>query len=305
MRPTLPSGSTEGKCPARWRRRGRWGEEMTVDGDEGRFFDHRISFVNDTGAPSSPLETVVAIGFFDPTVELFQPFATGVFISHIALVCTARHVFDFEPQFLDSMRHLSRRSFPAVMQHYDDHTTGIRPIVAVHAHPRYDVAVARLEPAIHLGTGEPFSNKTLALTTDWFEIGDAAHQYSYPDPVLLDQPEGLQVLMVPLVTEGKVIGWFPDGMGSLFPSPCYAIEGYIGAGSSGGPVMDRTGRVFAISSRGCSGGDYYYAVPVQAIADIRITSVMLSSPPAIEGPTIKEMVGRGLISFVERVVEQD
>ncbi|MBN8848763.1 MULTISPECIES: serine protease [unclassified Sphingomonas] len=273
--------------------------------DEGRFFDHRISFVNHAGEPSSPLETVVAIGFFDPTIELFQPFATGVFISEVGLVCTARHVLEFEPAFLSSMQHLSPHSFVAVMQHYDDHTMGYREIVAAHPHPRFDVAVARLQPVVHLRSGESFSNKVLALTTDRFEIGDAVHQYSYPDPILFDQVDGLQLTMIPLLTEGRVIDWFPKGTGSLFPSPCYVIEGYIGAGSSGGPVMDRTGRVFAISSRGCTGGDYYYAVPVQAIADIRITSVMLSSPPTIEGPTVKEMVSRGLISFVKRVGEDE
>jgi hypothetical protein len=276
---------------------------MTGAKNDGKFFDHRINFVNAAGDPSSPLEMVVAIGFFDPTIELFQPFATGVFISEIGLVCTAKHVFEFEPQFLASMKHLSARSFPAVMQHYDDHTTGIRPVVAVHPAPRFDVAIARLEPAVHVVSGETFSNKILALTTDRLTIGDTVHQYSYPDPIIFDKSQGLQLMMIPLLTEGKVIDWFPKGMGSLFPSPCYVIEGYIGAGSSGGPVMDQTGRVFAISSRGCSGGDYYYAVPVQAIADIRITSVTLSTPPVIEGPTIKEMVARGFISFVKRVDE--
>lgn len=278
---------------------------MIDNGEEQRFYDHRISFVNAAGEPSSPFEMVVAIGFFDPTIELFQPFATGVLISEIGLVCTARHVFEFEPQFLASMGHLSARSFPAVMQHYDDHTTGIRPIVAVHPDRRFDVAIARLEPAVHLTTGETFSNKMLALTTDRFELGDTAHQYSYPDPIIFDQPEGPQLMIIPLLTKGKVIDWFPQGMGSLFPSPCYVIEGYIGAGSSGGPVMDKTGRVFAISSRGCAGGDYYYAVPVQAIADIRVTSVKLSTPPVIDGPTIKDMVSRGFISFVQRVDEPD
>jgi len=273
--------------------------------DDKKFFDHRINFRNDSGAPSSPLEMVVSIGFFDPAIELFHPFGTGIFISEIGLVCTARHVFEFEQQFLDSMRHLSERSCPAVMHHFDDHTTGIRPIVAAHGHPRYDLAVARIEPAVYLETGETFSNKVIALTTDLFPIGTKVHQYSYPEPILFEQPQGLQVLMIPLMTTGTIIDWLPKGMGTLFPSPCYVIEGYIGAGSSGGPVMDETGRVFAISSRGCVGADYYYAVPVQAIADIRVTSVHLSTPPAIVGPTIKEMAARGFLSFVKPVGEPD
>ena len=143
----------------------------------------------------------------------------------------------------------------------------------------------------------------MALTTDVMPIGTRVHQYSYPDPVIFDQPEGPQLLMIPLHTEGRIIDWLPKGMGSLFPSPCYVIEGYIGAGSSGGPVMDETGRVFAISSRGNAAADYYYAIPVQAIADIVISSVILSTPPVIAGPTIREMVTRGLVSFVERVDE--
>jgi hypothetical protein len=69
--------------------------------------------------------------------------------------------------------------------------------------------------------------------------------------------------------------------------------------------VDETGRVFAISSRGNAADNYYYAVPVQAIADIRVTSVMLSTPPEIRGPTIMEMAARGLMSFVRRVDETD
>ncbi|MBA4760891.1 serine protease [Sphingomonas sp.] len=267
------------------------------------FFDHRVSFINHAGDPSSPLEMVMPIGFFDPSNALFHPFGTGVFVSHVGLVCTARHVFQFEPRFLESMSHLSPDSYPAIYQFYDDHSAGVRPIIAVHGHPRFDVAVARVEPVHHRTTGEAFSNKEMALTTDVMPIGTRVHQYSYPDPVIFDQPEGPQLLMIPLHTEGRIIDWLPKGMGSLFPSPCYVIEGYIGAGSSGGPVMDETGRVFAISSRGNAAADYYYAIPVQAIADIVISSVILSTPPVIAGPTIREMVTRGLVSFVERVDE--
>jgi len=77
------------------------------------------------------------------------------------------------------------------------------------------------------------------------------------------------MMMIPLSTTGTIIDWLPGGMGRLFPSPVYVIEGYIGAGSSGGPVMDQTGRVIAISSRGCEAANYYYAIPVRGIADIK------------------------------------
>lgn len=250
---------------------------------------------------------VVPIGFFDPEIDLFHPFGTGLYISEIGLLCTARHVFEFEDSFLETMRHLSDRAYPAIYQYYDNHTANMRPIVAAHGHPRFDVAVARVQPFHNLETGEPFKNNMLALTIDIMPIETRVHQYSYLDPVVFAEPLacGTQLMMIPLHTIGKVIDWLPEGMGRLFPSPCYVIEGYIGAGSSGGPVMDETGRVFAISSRGNAADNYYYAVPVQAIADIRVTSVMLSTPPEICGPTIKEMVTRRLISFVRRADESD
>tara|TARA_R110000868_G_scaffold141226_1_gene357514 strand:+ start:1127 stop:2299 length:1173 start_codon:yes stop_codon:yes gene_type:complete len=118
------------------------------------------------GEPSSPFEMVVAIGFFDPTIELFQPFATGVFISEIGLVCTARHVFEFEPRFLASMGHLSPRSFPAVMQHYDDHTIGIRPIVAVHPDRRFYLRYERPQATRPIYTLDYLKSIGGALTTD-------------------------------------------------------------------------------------------------------------------------------------------
>jgi hypothetical protein len=265
---------------------------------EHGFFDHRVFFHNAKGEESSPMECVVPIGLFDPEIELFHPIATGVFISTLGLVCTARHAFIFERQFMEAMSHLSDRSYPAIYQYMPDHTFYIRPIATVHGHPKFDLAVAVCEPLNHLATGEPFENMMQALTTDHFPIGTKVHQYSYPEPILHQHEGRLQVLMIPLSTAGTIIDWLPEGMGRLFPSPVYVIEGYIGAGSSGGPIMDDTGRVIAISSRGCEAENYYYGIPVRCIADIKMESVVLSSPPEIRGPTIREMAARGFLSFV-------
>lgn len=267
--------------------------------DEG-FFDYRIRFQNHVGEQSSPLQCVVPIGLYDPEIELFHPYATGVFISTNGLVCTAKHVFEFEEQFLDSMSHLSARAYPAIYQYYPDHTVNIRPIAAVHTHTDFDLAVAVCAPFKHLQTGAPFENMMQALTVDQFPVGTKVHQYSYPEPILFDEAGTSKIMMIPLCTEGVIIDWLPEGMGRLFPSPVYVIEGYVGAGSSGGPVMDETGRVIAITSRGCEAGNYYYAIPVRCIAHIKMDSVMLISEPQIRGPTINEMAGRGMISFVWR-----
>jgi hypothetical protein len=269
------------------------------------FFDPRVTFRNHKGEESSPMQCVVPVGLYDPKIDLFQPIATGVFIATNGLVCTAKHAFQFEPQFLESMEHLSEATYPAIYQYFPDHTHTIRPIVAAHAHPTFDLAVGVCEPLHHLKTGEPFENMMQALTTDQFPIGTRVHQYSYPDAFVFDREGTLQVLMIPLCTEGKIIDWLPEGMGRLFPSPVYVIEGYIGAGSSGGPVMDETGRVIAISSRGCEAANYYYAIPVRYIADIKMESVMLVSPPQLRGPTIREMAARKMISFVRREDDSD
>lgn len=269
------------------------------------FFDDRIAFCNHRGVESSPIECVVPVGLYDPKIELFQPIATGVFIATNGLICTARHAFQFEPQFLRSLDYLSEVTYPAIYQYFPDHTHTIRPIAAAHAHPQYDLAVGVCAPLHHLKTGAPFENMMQALTTDQFSVGTKVHQYSYPDPILFDQDGKLQIMMIPQCTEGTIIDWLPDGMGKLFPSPVYVIEGYIGAGSSGGPVMDETGRVIAISSRGCGAADYYYAIPVGHIADIKMRSILLSSPPQIRGPTIREMAARKMISFVRRADESD
>lgn len=107
----------------------------------------------------------------------------------------------------------------------------------------------------------------------------------------------LDTVMIPLSTPGRIIDWLPNGMGSLFPSPAYVIEGYIGAGSSGGPVMDTSGRTVAICSRGCADANYYYAVPVREISEIVLPSVGLSGDPPVLNPTVRDMMDRSLISF--------
>jgi hypothetical protein len=265
------------------------------------FFDSRIEYGNGIGNSISPMECVVPIGFFDPENEFFHPFATAIFIAIEGLICTARHVFRFEPKFLEQMPHLSPASYPAVFQYFPDHTTMPRPIVAVHEHPNFDLSVALCMPLTNNSTGERFDNKMHAMSAEYFPIGTNVHHYSFPDPIIYEKEKSLQTVMIPLCTTGKIIDWLPNGMGNLFPSPVYVIEGYIGAGSSGGPVMDEYGRAFAIASRGCAELDYYYAVPVREIADIEVASIGLGSPPQIMGPTIREMVGRKLISFVKMV----
>lgn len=271
--------------------------------DPNGFFDHRIHYANQGGNPASPMECVIPIGIFDPVKDFFQPIATGVFIGIEGLVCTARHVFEYGPQFVREMSHLSDSSYPAIYQYFPDHTMTIRPIIAVHEHENYDLSVALCMPLKNKATGKRFENMMHAMSKDLVPIGTAVHHYSYPDPVVFEKEESLDVMMIPLCTTGKIIDWFPEGMGALFPSPVYVIEGYIGAGSSGGPVLDEYGRVIAICSRGCPGADYYYAIPVREIADIRVTSIGLATPPEISGPTIREMAARKMISFV-KLVEQ-
>ncbi len=265
------------------------------------FFDSRIQYGNGKGNLASPMECVVPVGIFDPERDFFHPIATAIFIATEGLICTAKHVFEFEPKFLQQMSHLSPASYPAVFQYFPDHKTMPRPVVAVHNHPSYDLAVALCMPLTNNSTGERFENMMHAMSAEYLPIGADVHHYSFPDPLIYEKEEGLQTVMIPLCTTGKIIDWLPSGMGSLFPSPAYVIEGYIGAGSSGGPVMDQYGRVFAVASRGCPGANYYYAIPVREIADIRVTSLGLATPPQITGPTIREMVGRKMISFVSIV----
>jgi len=142
------------------------------------FFDHRVHFHNSQGVESSPIECVVPIGIYEPTIDLFQSFATGVFISEKGLVCTARHVFQFEPQFFESMPHLTDAAFPAIYQYLPDHTHTIRAVLAAHPHPKFDLAVAVCAPLRHLPTDMPFDNMMQALTDEQLPIGTKVHQYS-------------------------------------------------------------------------------------------------------------------------------
>lgn len=263
------------------------------------FFDDRVDFMNSAGVRCSPLESIVPIGFYDPHVDLFHPFGTGIFICTRGLVCTARHVFEFEPQFMRQMSHLSPDAYLGIVQYYANHTANVRRIVNVHAHNQFDLAIAVCEPLRNLKSGETFHNAAQALSRRQIAIGEPVHQYSYPNPIIHHDSKKLDTIMIPLSTAGIVIDWLPSGMGSLFPSPAYVIGGYIGAGSSGGPVLDRTGAAVAVCSRGCEGGNYYYAIPIRESAEIIMSSVGLSTGPVVVAPTIQQMASRKLISFVD------
>lgn len=267
--------------------------------DTEGFFDDRVDFRSVDGVRCSPMEIIVPIGFYDPSIDLFHPFGTGLFISSRGLFCTAKHVFEFEPEFLAQFGHMSPNAYPAIYQYYPDHTANIRPIAAAHAHEQYDLAVGVCEPFKNLKDGSIFHNALHALSSEIVRIGTDVHQYSYPNPILHHDGKKLETVMIPLSTKGRVIDWLPNGMGGLFPSPVYVIEGYIGAGSSGGPVLDGSGRAFAVCSRGCDAGNYYYAIPLKEIADIVVSSVELGGTNPMKNPTIRDMSQRKLISFVK------
>lgn len=157
--------------------------QNSVDSENG-FSDHRISFRNGDGIEASPLECVVPIGLYDPQADLFQPIATGVFVSYLGLVATARHAFVFEPQFQSLLRHLSNESYLAIYQYFPDHSYTIRPILCAHSHPIYDLAIAVCVQLTAQSTGLRFENMMQGCTTEIMGIGTPVHQYSYPDPLV-------------------------------------------------------------------------------------------------------------------------
>ena len=108
-------------------------------------FDHRISFLNSNGGEAAPPEVILPFGFYCPISDTFHPHATGFYFSWEGLICSAKHAFEFDKRFRAQMSHLSDRSYLVAYQIMPDRTFVYRRIMAAHAHPKYDLAVAILE----------------------------------------------------------------------------------------------------------------------------------------------------------------
>ena len=126
----------------------------------------------------------------------------------------------------------------------------IRPILRAWHSPTADVSVGVAAPAIHNTTREPLISQSATLTLRQPAIGEQVVTYAYPDFTRVQNGKVQELYFSPRFYDGHVEEFYPTGRDRvLMPWPCYRTSIHLHGGSSGGPVLDKFGRVFGVNCR--------------------------------------------------------
>jgi hypothetical protein len=140
----------------------------------------------------------------------------------------------------------------------------------------------------------------LTLTAKVPRPGDFIATWAFPKSTHEYTDKGGCVSIAPKLYDGKMLEELP-GRGGLLPGRCYATTLGIEGGSSGGPVFDEHGHVFAINSTGFSGmDDLGFVSHIQSIGGLSVASVMTTDGRLHEQIDVHSLIEQGAI-LVEHV----
>jgi Trypsin-like peptidase domain len=217
---------------------------------------------------------------------------TGFFIASMGLFASAKHVLR------DCFDEKGNQTYPICLLHFlPDNEYLFRHILWCSSHPSADVAIGLAEPA--LGAE---SNGVLTLTTSSPAMSETVVTYAYPRTEI-QQVGTLEVLnFKPAFYTGRVVEIFPNGRDQcLLPGPCYQTSMVIHGGASGGPVVGKSGRVFALNSTGYNGAsDISFVSRVEEILHLAIPFIKLPSGQEVGSVIAKDLADAGWID-VQRI----
>lgn len=197
-----------------------------------------------------------------------ESWGTGFFVADCGLFLTAAHVFDGGPE---------PEAF-FVPHFLEDGTLLQRPVARVYPHSRADIAVGLVKPMHHVETRERLWNPVVALTADVPSVGEVIFCFAYPLTTVVSNDQGLTAaLLNPFWTDGVLEAHFPNGRDRVVhPAHCVQTSLTAYGGSSGAPVMDSSGRAFAVVVSSLEETPTY-AVPVAEALTLEIPAIAFSN----------------------------
>jgi hypothetical protein len=217
---------------------------------------------------------------------------TGFFIASMGLFASAKHVLR------DCFDEKGNRKYPVCLLHFlPDDEYLFRHIMWCSSHPTADVAVGLAEPA-----ADAQSNGVLTLTTSSPGMGETIATYAYPRTEIQQVGTAEILNFKPAFYEGRVVEFFPNGRDQcLLPRPCYQTSMEIHGGASGGPVVGKSGRVFALNSTGWDGvSDVSFVSRVEEILHLAIPFIKLPSGQEVSSMIAQDLADAGWID-IERI----
>lgn len=220
---------------------------------------------------------------------------TGFFIAGMGLFASAKHVLR------DCFDEKENQKYPVCLLHFlPDNQYLFRHILWCSSHPTADVAIGLAEPA-----ADTESNGVLMLTTSSPAIGETIVTYAYPR-TKIQKVGTLEVLNFKAAFyEGRVVEFYPKGRDQcLLPGPCYQTSMVIHGGASGGPVVGRSGRAFALNSTGWNGvSDISFVSRIEEILQLGIPFIRLPDGQEVRSVIAQDLADAGWID-VERIAQK-
>jgi hypothetical protein len=239
---------------------------------------------------------------------------TGFFVTTTGVLVTAKHVI------LENVGEDGKdESGIGVFQFYGDRKMVARPLTYSSLHPVYDLALCettQFEPS----DGQDLSTMRLVLTLDIPKPGTQIATHSFHGPTAsvhhdkrrplhhgrfefkgafeTDRAKEAIMSWHSRVTAGYVRNYFPTGRDAvMLPFPCFESDTPIYGGTSGGPVFDDCGRVFAVNCSSFEGTDIAYHTHIAGLLDLELRNTVLPGDALPRTRTVRELAKFGAIAF--------
>jgi hypothetical protein len=165
---------------------------------------------------------------------------TGFFIAEQGLILTAKHCLtDNKGTFFKSLH---------IVQFPESNSSFVRPIFK-HYSNYSDLAVLLPNHAISKKTGLPLRNPSLAITAKRPKTGETISSYAFPKTDISFNGNSCDIEIADTWHSGIIKDFHPQGF-SILKNSCFQSSMQILHFSSGEPVLNSEGRVFAINLTG-------------------------------------------------------
>jgi len=219
----------------------------------------------------------------------FDLIGTGFFISSFGIFVSAKHVLR------DCFDEKGQQKFPiCLLQFFPNERYLLRHITWCSSHNTADLALglAKKIPGIE-------ANPVLRVTTSGPRPGDEIRTFAYPETTIEELGEAQVMNFKPSFYDGSIIEYFPNGRDRvMFPGPCYQTTMVIKGGASGGPVVGRLGRAFAINSTGIDGAsDISFISRIDEIINLELPHLELPDGQELHSVTVFNLANAGWVDF--------
>jgi hypothetical protein len=249
-----------------------WGPHGFLDLDGNNTEGHHVIF---------PILKQVEEGYF-------QLLGTGFFIASFGLIVSAKHVLR------DCFDQNGTQKFPiCILQFFPDNHYCIRNILWCSSHNLADIAVALAEPY-----EENPKNPCLSLTTSPPARGETVATYAYPKSKIKEESFPQVLNIENAFFDGKIVEFFPNGRDqSMLPGQCYETSMVLHGGTSGGPVVGKSGNVFGVNSTGFDGHNISYVSRINEVLGLPLPHLKLPDKQEISSSCISDLANAGWIDI--------